>query len=243
MMPTTEPRRTWLLCACTLAFACPSDDTVQGDATTAVTAPTSADDSSATHGLTSTSVGDTSVGDTSVADTSGGVAAGPCSCVDASAFEGADDLEGPGCNPDAIVSWVSGCPEAQPCSRLTAQCPRPGADLYDCTNEVVFDEAALQCVLETLRDGTPARLELDGLEDMGVFSGQSQYVVHVLEGRRVVRAGCQSVDTGVLTFGPRTHVLQEPEFFTDCMAMAGPRDRYDCITLGIGEGEPLNECP
>jgi hypothetical protein len=151
-------------------------------------------------------------------------------------------LDGQPCGTEELVAWIPGCPEAEPCSRLTVECSRPGVDLYYCKAELVFDEAAMQCMLETLRDGTPARLVLDGTMD-GIFSGQSMYVIHVLEGRMAVRAGCMQSDIGAQLYGPDLHTLADADYFTGCMDVAAPDDRYDCMLDGLGEGTTLPECP
>jgi hypothetical protein len=242
---TTPSRRHWLLMAA-FVFACLGDDTTPSDGGGSAGMTTTNGTTSTSNGITATSIasasdsGPSSTAAATATDSTGAPPAGACEC----AGPGPDaDADGHDCDAAALAAWVPGCPEAQPCSRLTVACPRPGVDLYDCSQEYTYDEAAMQCVLETLRDGTPARLEIDGTEDYGLFGGQSFYLVHVLEGRMVVRAGCIPGDAGVTLFEPRLKTLPEPEFFTGCMEMATPKDRYDCITLGVNGGDALPECP
>jgi hypothetical protein len=223
-----------LLALLSLAFACPADDTVQsdvsgtGDGTVGVTS---------TNGITSTSSPGGSTDPTAAESTGMEPPLDACACV----------LSYPSrssCGAEELVNWVVGCPQEQPCSRLSVTCPRPGQDLYDCTSELVFDEAAMQCMLETLRDGTPARLEIDGLLDYGISSGQSLHLVHVLEGRTAVRAACINVDVGAETFDPTSHVLTDADYFTACIEAATPLARYECMMDGLlGEGTTLPVCP
>jgi len=234
-----------LLMSVAIVFACPSDDTTPSDGSGSAGTTASATTASSTNGITSTSSASSSSGSTSdptaaseptTADSTGTPPPeDACMCVEPWPEEQA-------CGTEELVAWVPGCPEAEPCSRLTVACPRPGVDLYDCTSELVYDEAAMQCMLETLRDGTLARLELDGTMDGGIFSSQSIYVIHVLEGRMAVRAGCFQSDIGAQLYGPDLHTLADADYFTGCIDMAAPDDRYECMMDGLGEGAMLQEC-
>jgi hypothetical protein len=102
----------------------------------------------------------------------------------------------------------------------------------------------MQCMLETLRDGTPARLEIDGDMHFGFSGAQPLYLVHVLEGRTAVQAGCLAMGAlAVESFPPGLHELADASYFTDCMAVAAPRERYECMMNGLGEGTTLPACP
>jgi hypothetical protein len=235
----STPFRAWsLLATVTLVLACPSDDVVQGDGsgTSSTTAGSSSGAAATTSGITSTSgpSGASSTGSTdpTAADSTGEPPPDQlCICWTPEPF-------GKWCGPEELAAWLSVCPDAQPCPRLTVECSRPAFDLYDCMTELVFDEAAMQCMLETLRDGTPSRLEIDGLLDYGLFSGQSLYLIHVLEGRAAMRVGCIQGDVGAGTFGPDSYVLAAPEYFTGCMDVADPHERYDCMMNGLAEEHP-----
>jgi hypothetical protein len=232
------PHRRWLLAAVALAFACPGDDaTPSGGSGSA--GPTTTTTTTSTSTSTTTEPGSSTTAATTTADSTGTPPVGDCECAIADPF--GDELD-PTCDAAALASWVPGCPDAQPCPRLTVACPRPGVDLYDCTMEYTYDDAATQCMLETLRDGTPARLEIDGLEDPGLFGGQSRYMVHVLEGRMAVRAGCLRNDVGVLDFGPSLHTLAEPDYFTGCIALPTPSERYDCLMAGLQGDADVPPC-
>lgn len=232
---------TCLLATLALALACPSDDTVTGDGsgTGSTSAPASTTDATSTNGITSTSSASgssTTATDPTTADSTGDPSS-PRACL----CEWPNEL-GFECNAEALAAWVPSCPEAQPCPRLTVECPRAGVDLYDCTSELAFDEAAMQCMLEVLRDGTPARLEIDGLEDNGAFSGQSLYLVHVLAletgDRAALRTGCMPIDLGAEPYGPTPFLLADSDYFTACMDVAAPAERYDCMMNGLAAEAP-----
>ena len=230
-----------LLVTVALAFACPSDDTTPSDGSDSAGTTTAAASTSAATGVTSTSSApgsSTAATDPTAADSSGD-APPELACICTLPNE-----LGPSCNAEALAAWVPDCPEVQPCPRLTVECSRPGFDLYDCTSELAFDEAAMQCMLEVLRDGTPARLEIDGLMDNGAFSGQSLYLVHVLgpqetaSDRLALRTGCMPLDLGAEPYGPTPHELADPGYFTGCMDMASPSERYECMMDGLGTELP-----
>lgn len=236
MTRSSHARPHWLLLACTFAFACPADDTVPSDGggtgSTAAAASTAAADS--THGVTSTSgaPGSSSSSTDPTAADSTGDPSSPRACL----CEWPNQL-GSGCSAEALAEWVPDCPATQPCPRLTVECSRPGVDLYDCTAALAFDERAMQCMLEVLRDGTPARLEIDGLEDGGIFSGQSLYLVHVVptvtDDRLALRTGCRQTDLGAQPYGPSPFFLADADYFTACMGVTAPRERYDCMMNGL----------
>lgn len=110
-----------------------------------------------------------------------------------------------------------------------------GLRLHD--PRAIRDEEAMQCMLEVLRDGTPARLEIDGLEDGGQFSGQSLYLVHVVPlptgDRAALRTGCRQTDVGAEPYGPEPFLLAESGYFTACMEVAVPSERYECMMNGL----------
>ena len=232
-------KRSGLLALLSLAFACPADDTVpsDGSGTGGGTGGSTSTSDVSTNGITSTGSPSTSTDPTAAETTGMEPPLDACACV--LSYPSRDS-----CGAEELVDWVVGCPQEQPCSRLSVTCPRPGQDLYDCTSELVFDEAAMQCMLETLRDGTPARLEIDGLLDYGLLSGQSLLMVHVLDGRTAVRASCIGVDTGAEAFDPTSHMLADADYFTACVEAATPLERYECMMAGLlGEGTSLPVCP
>lgn len=232
---TTASHRVWprLATALALATGCSSDDVIHsGGGGTSVGSSTAA---STSNGVTSTSGATvaSSTAPTTAADSTGEPQPdGACFC------RGSYEL-GDTCGVEELAASVPGCPETQPCPHLTVECSRPNLDLYDCMAELVFDEAAMQCALETLRDRTPARLMIDGLQDYGVFSGQSLYMIHIVESPQLTidvvaqRTGCLQVDVGAEVFEPVPYVLADPDYFTGCMQVADPRERYECMMDGL----------
>lgn len=190
--------------------------------------------------VATSSTGPTTVDGTTVADGTTGEPAEPCSCRLSD-----DDIQEVGCSFDGIPLWTPGCPEATPCDRITVECMRPGQDLYRCMGqELLYDEAALQCALETLRDQVPARLEIDGREDMGIFSGQSRYVVHVRGDGTAVSGGCQTTDTPFFyQFGPSPRQVMDAAHFEGCLALPTATERYDCLWEGLPVAGGLPVCP
>jgi hypothetical protein len=75
---------------------------------------------------------------------------------------------------------------------------------------------------------------IDGLEDYG-FTDHQLFLVHVLEGRQSMRAGCLWYNAEVYRFGPDAQALAEPAYFTACMDEADPYLRYHCMMDGLGE--------
>jgi hypothetical protein len=146
-----------------------------------------------------------------------------------------------GCGLDTLDAWVPGCSPTQPCPVVTAECPRPS--LYSCRVELVFDEPALQCALESLRDGTPGRLQISQLGVGFDFSPGANTFVHVLDDRRAVQVSCDSLDAqGPVFYTPAAHVLAEPDYFTACLAEATAGQRYHCMMTGFGEGSQFPAC-
>lgn len=224
-----------------LALGCPGDDAVaidgsgSGGSTTA--APTS------TAGVTSTSSASGSSGSSetagSSADSTGAPPSDACACAGPGPFAPESY-----CAVETLAAWIPGCPDTSPCPRLSVECPRPGVDLYACESELTYDEAAMQCMLEALRDGTQGRLELDGRLHNGFQFAHPLSLIHVLEGRTAVHASCMEFGSfDVEPSEPSRFVLAEPDYFTACMAVEVPRERYDCMLDGLGEGMLLPACP
>ncbi len=148
-----------------------------------------------------------------------------------------------GCGYEELAQWVPGCPADMPCGRVTVECMRPGQDLYDCMGqELVYDGEAIDCALGVLRDQVPARLEIDGTEDFGVFSGQQQYLVEVT-GPSAVLSGCLRTDTGFFADEPSLVELADPSTFDACLALPTPVERYDCMWAALSTMGALPVCP
>ncbi|MCA9650607.1 MAG: hypothetical protein KC501_11900 [Myxococcales bacterium] len=203
-----------------------------GDACGGACAPTSTTEAASGSGQVATGDGSTAA----AGSTADPPPAGPCTCQLA-------DLEAIGCGFEELAQWTPGCPADMPCGRVTVECMRPGQDLYGCMGqELAYDEAALQCALETLRDQAVARLEIDGREDYGIFSGQSRYVVHVLGEGAAVRAGCMSTDVGFEEYTPSSRQVLEAAHFEGCLALPTATERYDCLWEGLPVVEALPVC-
>jgi hypothetical protein len=252
MMHTTKHHRCGLLVVVILVLGCPGDDAVPSDgsgsggsgrdssgSTTAA--------STSTVGVTSTSSASSSSSSSSswetadsTADSTGAPPPDACACAAPWPFAPENY-----CALEPLASWAPGCPDASPCPRLSVDCPRPGVDLYNCKSELMYDEAAMQCMLEVLRDGTQGRLEIDGRLHNGFHFAHPLSLLHVLEGRTAVYASCMELGSfGAAPYDePSRYVLAEPGYFTECMAVDVPRERYDCMLDGLGEGTLLPGCP
>lgn len=222
----------------TLTIGCGDDSAVgpdgSGDAGATTTSATTAGASNSGSGLV-TMTG-TATGTTAADETGPPPPADQCMCQ-------VPDLEAVGCGFEQLPQWSPGCPDAMPCDRVTVECMRPGQDLYDCMGqELVYDEPALQCALETLRDQVPARLELDGREDMGIFTSQLRIVLHVLGEGMAVSASCQSTDVGFIGSGPRAREVMGASHFEGCLALPTAAERYDCLWEGLVVLDELPTC-
>lgn len=238
-MTTSLARVTSRSLACIVAFfalACTADDelpiaTSTASGTTSVAATTS----STTLGV-SESGGSTTAPDPTVADSTGSPPLAACACM------GPEPSATDGCGTETLDAWVPGCSLTQRCPIVTAQCPRPHG-LYTCRAELVFDEPALQCALEALRDGTPGRIQISEIDRWGEFSPNADALVHVLEGRTAVHLGCTWADVLGATFSsPEAHVLASPSYFSACLAETTAPDRYTCMMTGLGEDAMLPQC-
>jgi hypothetical protein len=228
-----------LLVALALIAACPADDVAPVDATgtmgtTAAVASTGG--TTSTLGASESGVA-TMATDPTAADSTGAPPLDACACM------GPDPFDSGGCGTATLDEWVPGCPLILMCPVVTAICPGI-PDLYLCRADLVFDEPALQCAIEALRDGTPGRIQISEIDYQGQFSPGSDALVHVLEDRMAVRLGCTFNDAAPPTPGsPRVYTLADPAYFTACLDEPVPVDRYTCMLAGLGEGTELPACP
>lgn len=144
------------------------------------------------------------------------------------------------CDDDATLwAHVPECALAEPCGRVTVECPRPGADLYDCQNELVFAEDALDCVLTAMRDRTPGRFIIEG----NVSGNHGYRLTHTLRlpgGEAAVTSTCTSGIEG--SIGGSLGGLAPASFFTDCLGQADPDLRYACLFTGVLDKVGLPAC-
>ncbi|HET6582081.1 MAG TPA: hypothetical protein VFG69_01515 [Nannocystaceae bacterium] len=166
-------------------------------------------------------------GSTSAADSTGG-GVDVCACA-------GEQQDYPSCGFEIT------CELPMPCERLTVTCPRPGADLYDCTAELVYDTDALRCVLEVLRDDTPAHLRVDGDVDQGTFVGPEEHQLLVLGDRRLTKTTCMATDVGG-DGSAATMSSADADYFTACLALDIPRERYECLWAGLAPTGDLPAC-
>jgi hypothetical protein len=162
-----------------------------------------------------------------------------CACAE----PGLDGFE-PGCNYDALWDYGPACDLPALCETLQVTCAREGADLYSCQpSEIVFDEPALTCALEALRDGTPGRLNIDGTLDLGIFAGQQIHVLRILDDGRITTNACLSTDVGAQWNPTVARVRAGADHFAMCLAAPELADRYACLFDGLLAGaEPLPAC-
>lgn len=187
---------------------------------------TSSDSTSgATSGVAPTGTVSTSTGDSSTTATSTATAAstsegGPHLCM-------CDD---PDCTSPALCDTI----EAH-CDTLCAFAGWAGVD----------NEAALQCALQALRDRTPGVV---GWTASTISDGpdNEQVTLRILADGTVLRDP-QFTTIFCTTYGPDTHnTLKSPDYFTGCLAMPDPGDRFLCMVAAteveLAECTPIQNC-
>ncbi|HEY0135906.1 MAG TPA: hypothetical protein VGB85_17595 [Nannocystis sp.] len=211
-----------------LLAACNPDDKAMTSETSGTSGGVASDTPTTSGGttgaLTTTSSGD-STGDTTGADAT-------CMCAAFSEIEG-------GCANDSVWMHVAQCELDTICPPLTVQCPRPGADLYDCQGELVFAEDAMTCALAALRDRTPGRFIVEGTE-AGMFYFGTLYGLRLRGDEVAVVTECRSGEgTG---WHASDRPLAPPAHFAGCLAMPKPLARHGCLLQGLGDPVVLPEC-
>lgn len=238
-MTTSLARGTsrFLACIVAFAFACTADDEIPVDTSTASGTTSVAATTTTTTLGASESGGSTTAPDPTVADSTGSPPLAACACM------GPEPSPTDGCTTDTLDAWVPGCSLTQLCPIVTAECPRPHG-LYTCRAELVFDEPALQCALEALRDGTPGRIQISEIDHWGDFSPNADALVHVLEDRTAVLLGCTWFDVSGADFSslPEAHVLATPDYYSACLEETTAPDRYTCMMAGLGGDAMLPQC-
>lgn len=118
---------------------------------------------------------------------------------------------------------------AELCPGVGLSCEEPSCE----PDHPVNDEAALACALEALRDRKPGKVSWFTHESLGQYAyGTSVYIQ--ADGNAIVtRAGGADLCN---YWGPDTRAaLKEPAYFADCLALATGRERFDCLTDGLGD--------
>lgn len=109
----------------------------------------------------------------------------------------------------------------------------------------VDNEAALQCALLALRDRTPGDIGwLAGIVSDGPDTEQS--TLRILADGTVLRYPSFTTIFGSAC-GPDTHdTLKPPDYFSGCLAMPDPADRFLCMVKAtdaeLAECAPFQEC-
>jgi hypothetical protein len=105
-----------------------------------------------------------------------------------------------------------------------------------------YGEQALDCMLDAFAKRTPGRYDIEGDQDYGIYSGQSQELVRIREDGVAVYKWCLKSDVE----GPRgpseTRDLAEPAHFEACLEDPSPAQRYKCLHDGLLGGETLSAC-
>lgn len=138
---------------------------------------------------------------------------------------------------------TSACDGPELCPDVIGTCARPSADLYACTSELAYDDEAVTCALEALRDRPSGKLAFDvenetcGLEGCG--SDRTELTL-VADDRVVVRR-CASSPLWAESSSSFIDTLAEPAYFDECLTLATTRERYECMVAGITRGADVCE--
>ncbi len=119
----------------------------------------------------------------------------------------------------------------------------PVPTLYDCTVEFEYDEEAMDCVLQALRDRTPGRYDIDGVQVGGVFVSDSIVSVRVREDGTALHTECQQGDVSAILFDRKQYDLQASSYFETCRGLPAPSDRYECLFDGLVSRREIPACP
>ena len=123
------------------------------------------------------------------------------------------------------------------CPELSRRCGRVGPDMYACSGELVYDEAALECGLKALAAGAPGRLLVQaentscGLEGCG----DDRYELTITGPDLVVQSLCESSPISAESSVSSLRSLQPPTYFEECLTRSDPGDRWTCLWNGLGE--------
>lgn len=209
------------------ALGCgPERSVASGDSTS-----TSAE--SGTSAGTGASATATSSADGTTAGTTAGCGAG---CFDAcQCWREGDERIGDFAEP--VV-----CPADVLCPLVTLACARPVL-FYPCDGEYLYDEAALQCALEALRDGQPGVLEIQSEDLTAYFEGtyQTTFTIRILDAGHAILGswgGQHDVPSSEI---PTARTLP-PGHFETCLALPDPGPRYRCLFEGLVESDELPRC-
>lgn len=127
------------------------------------------------------------------------------------------------------------CQGGSLCPEIVGICPRPNPDLYACDIEYEYDEQALACALEALRDRTPGKITTEtensicGLEGCG----SDQTEITIVPGERAVVRACTANPITAESSDSTLRELSPPAFFDECLALPTTNERYRCMFDGL----------
>ncbi|MCH9681100.1 MAG: hypothetical protein K0V04_06695 [Deltaproteobacteria bacterium] len=181
--------------------------------------------------VTATSSADESTG--AVDDTGDTDGSGPppgCACV-----QPQDD--GSSCSDIAGVE----CQGAPLCDVVTVQCARANPDIYACRGDLAYDELALDCALQPLRDRTPGTVSIEadnsicGLEGCG--SDETRIII--LDDGIAVVIACTANPIAAKASSASVVNLAASKYFDGCLRLATPAERFACMLDGLAEPSAL----
>jgi hypothetical protein len=134
------------------------------------------------------------------------------------------------------------CPAQMLCPRVTLECARPVL-FYPCDGEYLYDEAALQCALEALRDGKPGVLEIDSEDLTAYFEGtyQTTFTIRILDAGHAI-LGSWGGQHDIPSADVPTARTLPPGHFEGCLEQPDPGPRYRCLFQGLVESDALPRC-
>lgn len=207
-------------------LACgPTVDSDQGSAGEAAgTATSRASTSTGTSERTSTTISSFEPSSSTAATTVAGVEPPTeCGCLD-------EPDEAWSCSDVMVVS----CDLEPSCPTVSYWCPRPNPDFYPCDNEYAYDEEALACALEALRDRTVGTLVIGGPNEVcGIEGcGHDQRTLSVTPTGEVVDASCSASPISA-SGSARLVTLAPAEHFAGCLELELPAARHQCLRQGL----------
>jgi len=186
--------------------------------------------------------GDTSTGDTSTgtSSTTTPTTASPTSSTSDTPTTGAAPLacscaaffDHQGCGDDELWPQIADCELPTICPTVTVDCPRPNEDIYFCQDDLVIDAEALECAIVAMRDRTPGRFIIEGINNPGFFFDPPVFAVRLPGVDQAATTSCQRTDAGT-GWDAIASTLAEPSFFSDCLAKPEAHTRHSCALAGL----------
>ncbi|MCY0986809.1 hypothetical protein OV203_06735 [Nannocystis sp. ILAH1] len=115
------------------------------------------------------------------------------------------------------------------CPGVGLSCEEPACE----PDHPVNDEGALACALEALRDRKPGKVSWFIQESLGQYAYDTSVYIQADGNAIVTRSGGADLCS---YWGPDTrNTLKETTYFADCLDLATGRERFDCLTDGLGD--------